>query len=1502
MKTIIKAILRFFKFSKLSFIGLFFLIFFSSTTFTTLNNVTINLNESYKKITSEGNLHDFVINENYRYGDGPFLLNTSSNTNSFNGNVNVVSITKNGELNSPNSYSVSLSLNKDLSLDENSNFKWTYAYLQILQENSKEFQQFVSFSVTIESSSDINMTNWTSNDSFVSELDNKIKSKKIDLDIYVKEQYKNFFISNLEKEFNVSVRSFESLNINNTKQNIFFKLIESNPNYSIDKLVVYDGNNLTETWDNSIFDINKYNSEDFKNNKKLSRDLIPYIYRANWSGTEKFEDLYNYVVANENYNPYSNTNNQEQIPSKVTKQSKIFKNIIDTQGISNKGYSVTFSYRIAGTIPVSGTIEDFSSYEAIISPNYLSKLNKKPIKYDEWINHKNDKQEEFDNWLRTLPDENKIFIDNQEFVIMGTGVSPDFMYPIVSFENVVPNPEKEQIVYANNSGFLKMTDGFRGNEQENFLIGKFENQNNIDKQIKQINDFTKNYMGWPDNINSTFKATDISNSISPTALRLQFIPNIVLAITTVSAFLTSFISALSLFISIVIIQRFIQTNRNSLGIMQANGYKKWEIILGICILIAIPVVISTVLGFTMGFSLQAPALNLIKSFWTLPTTLESFSLSTLSGLLISSIAGFLLITICFSSYALRGETAEFMKDEAKYKMTKIAMWMKKPFTKFNIMVRFRSAIAFSSIWRIILLALMSALLMMSFNFSLNVLNTFKYSAEKTFGSKNYKYSINLITPTLQSGQYYTVPVSSQGKVLDKNQYFNLSNTFNDLDLNNSISQNYIKSSSYEKYLDINKPTYNPVFYSNVIKYGNYQLISQEDSTAQDNDVMYLKFKSTSKPFADLSLGIGSLSTNPWNLATQLMPPNNANYANQSFKKTFESAVANNETLINIGILAKTNSQNKEVLNSKEYELKTFYEYIKEFCKFYAVKKDETNSNNFKEKTTEIPTIEGVDSSKIQIVSNDEINNNQSAFYSLLDSNKSNTYNYYYQFDDKKTTGNSGSVIKTEVNINYLNLLYSIYSSSLYENYTYSINYGKLVVGNRQENESNNDTPYSYAEFNLNKINNISTNITDNFKAIGLLPNDNRIFLTRNGSNITNKLSDNKPIIENGNTIYPVIINEYLNHVYGFVVGDLIEIDLTNTADRFSREHFGLPKAKTYLKVIDITETYQGAEFYMNQYDVNKILGLTINNVKPKVPTNKQEIKSYVSWDNLEYDYGQTKSSQNNNQTNIELSKREEFVASQSGFNGLFSKSETDLPTVTGGLSLYSVSGIYPGVDKIDANNLTLKKVLTGKNAKENIETIIYQTGFYDLAVWNSNNTINKELTAAKWEEIVNQIAKVFGSSASFSIVSGAEYKDSALNIIQTISSTSTDIQNIIFGMIIVIVVIIISIISSIIINDSMKLAAILKCLGLADRNNALSFLSVFFPVFVAGLLLSIPMTLVIQIMYQKIILGFTGIVIIFNYVWWHFIVAALGVILIFGMSYWVAWNRIASMNLPNSIK
>lgn len=1394
MWTIVKSVLRFFKTAKMSIIGLFLLIFFSSSIFTVLNNTNLNLKNSYNSISKNGNLHDFVVNENFSLGFADFQ--ETKNTGS--------------------------SIIKYVPSTENNISNWTGSYQTVRSYyyDSNNFQKFPEFLKYFEFTVDV--TGITDPSVVESTKQEALKVAKNRLTEFTNKQIRVLYDEQLQ-QLPVTFRRFESININNTKQNLFYKVVETDPDYTIDKLVYYRDGGLYRgdeklSKPSNIFDDIFVNFE--KDTKTHSRILASYLNKADWSNQnaqKEFLALWTYIEQNPNFDPYTQTNVLNGDAKKGQTNLIKFANSIlgknrpsDKHTIINKGFLVSFTYD-GLTGPVTGSVYDYSSYEIVIGPEYLKKSNKKIYSYEEWKKHMGDSKKEFDNWFKTIPDTYKIYIDNTAYLIIGTGISPDFMYPVVSFQSVVPNKEKEQVVYVNKNGYERIYDAFRGNEIEAFIVGKF-NSDVKDKQkvLNDINLLSTRFMSWPSNITPGYFADDLNNTLSPTALRLQFIPQIVNTTTVVSVFLTSFVLGLSIFVSIVIIRRFIELNRNSLGIMQANGYRKTEIILGICILVGIPTLLASIFGYLTGFFLQSSIISLLGGFWTVPTILSPFSIGLLILVCFGILLIFMALCVVFSYIALKGETSEFMKDEAKYKMSRIAESMKKPFQKFSIVSRFKASIAFLSLWRLIILSVMSAALMLSLTFSMASYNRFNVVAYKSFEPRNYSYALNLATPTIQGGQYYAVPYNVQGMTLNKNIYFNT-----------DIISDWTIDVIDQKYTDVGGPysSYTDLAFRNFVDiYGNYQLVSVNDNTEQKTNLEYLKYKTTAKAFTDINLGIGNLSSNPWGIAERLMPQNNANYAQQQFINMFYA------------LSQDKNPNNVVEINNKKM---LFSEALNSFTRV-ATEKDSGN-------TTMFPTAE-------------------------VDANGNTIYRV---FDNSKI---AGGLLKDKLNENFAIFLYTVFANENYKEYQYNINYNKLVINpGCKVDPTKNDEPYTHVDFNISKINDKVVNLPGNYQGIGINSNTKKLFLKDNNKNEINYLLNKDAEIVKGKTYYPVIINEFARKKLGLKVNDILEIKITNTSDRFSRQHFketnpSVPDAYAYLKVVGITTTYQGEEFYLSRYDANKMTGLIINNISPPLPQNASEIKNSINWPN-----------QNG------FPKKSEFVNERSGFNGVFSSYE-DLPEVTKGVSIYSPSGIYISTDKIE-NNSTVRSIFSSKGNLEKIKNI---TGVFD--------------TIPTVDSAIETIKNVFGESSQYAILSQADSKNALIDVFNNLSYTTSNIQNIILLIIIFVSLLIVILISSMIISDSIKLASILKCLGYPDDKNASAFLAVYFPVFLIGLIIAVPFSLLINITYVDAIFSFAGILLTIPMVWWHYLVSSISVIIIFLCSYWIAWYRIKKMNLTRAIK
>jgi putative ABC transport system permease protein len=74
------------------------------------------------------------------------------------------------------------------------------------------------------------------------------------------------------------------------------------------------------------------------------------------------------------------------------------------------------------------------------------------------------------------------------YIILGSGISADFIYPIVSIAKPNPNPAKECIFYSNRSGYQRTVESFQSCPTEKYIVLKMKGSTDADKIVKQIND------------------------------------------------------------------------------------------------------------------------------------------------------------------------------------------------------------------------------------------------------------------------------------------------------------------------------------------------------------------------------------------------------------------------------------------------------------------------------------------------------------------------------------------------------------------------------------------------------------------------------------------------------------------------------------------------------------------------------------------------------------------------------------------------------------------------------------------------------------------------------------------------------------------------------------------------------------------------------------------------------------------------------------------------------
>ena len=116
------------------------------------------------------------------------------------------------------------------------------------------------------------------------------------------------------------------------------------------------------------------------------------------------------------------------------------------------------------------------------------------------------------------------------------------------------------------------------------------------------------------------------------------------------------------------------------------------------------------------------------------------------------------------------------------------------------------------------------------------------------------------------------------------------------------------------------------------------------------------------------------------------------------------------------------------------------------------------------------------------------------------------------------------------------------------------------------------------------------------------------------------------------------------------------------------------------------------------------------------------------------------------------------------------------------------------------------------------------------------------------------------------------------------------------------VIIIVALITNMVINDSKRLAALLKALGYTDGENATSFLSIYIPVIIFGLGIAALLSWGLVAAYNSLVFNSMSIWLNVNIKWYNYFIALAGVGAVFAIS---AANSVWSLkrsSLVDSIK
>ncbi len=193
----------------------------------------------------------------------------------------------------------------------------------------------------------------------------------------------------------------------------------------------------------------------------------------------------------------------------------------------------------------------------------------------------------------------------ESFVIVGTAISPEYIYVVQGYGSLAPDPEHFGILYVK-EGYAREILGFK--DAANQVVGQLvpDYEQDVDVLLEQIDRQLAPY-GVLSAISRRLQPSNrfISDEIHSLGITALIMPSIFLFV--------------AVMVLNVLMSRFAQSQRSIIGTLKAIGYSNWQVVehyLSFGLLIGLA---GGVLGIGLGLSIAWGLMQLYRGFFQFPT-------------------------------------------------------------------------------------------------------------------------------------------------------------------------------------------------------------------------------------------------------------------------------------------------------------------------------------------------------------------------------------------------------------------------------------------------------------------------------------------------------------------------------------------------------------------------------------------------------------------------------------------------------------------------------------------------------------------------------------------------------------------------------------------------------------------------------------------------------------------------------------------------------------------
>lgn len=1162
-------------------------------------------------------------------------------------------------------------------------------------------------------------------------------------------------------------------------------------------------------------------------------------------------------------------------------------------------------------IPFNIQVYDSSSYFAILSNNFYHSNNKKsiPIKTlldvmqlpfvnynvtDTSLNpgqavnvynpetNRDEPQYSFISWLSSLPESYKVYVNSIPYVIVDAGTSPDMIYPVLSASNVLVDDKSVGVLYVNQSGYYRSIEGTSANSSIYYSVRYPPDLSYSQKEIifNELINFSTNQYGY----NTVYNINDSNQPNKVIYIRANFLMNLETIILIIGIIIGSIIGFLSLFFISTLIRSIVKQNKNTFGIGIANGISKPMLAFSFFPFALIPSIICGILSYIFGVLMANPLNDIISQYWTLMIPSSYFEWWYFIVIVLLLFIFLYVLIICVILWTLRKKTQDILNSSSEFRMNWLIVHSKKITSLFGAFGSFRLTYMMGNVVRFIILTLIVTIFSTLISYTVGTFNQFTIAQSYTDRNKNYSFAFDLYSPTLNGGYYSPILYSEIGTTQKGiyNYYSSTGGEINGTEVNGWYVGNYdtpltAPSNSFYSGNEYANALQHP--YSSDKYFTSLYLPYTDLASQLNNNINFFNNKIFIKAVLDVNLDIGGAYINPWDIAKSIMPVSILNIATNLFEEQLTVNQKFYYWLQEQNKIAEDGGASPKIPNiNSQFNGQPIY---------YSTYLPNVNSQPFTMDGSDISENYLLADNKEQWIFKQELNYSTNKYewkinqdiailpapsytvkpkaiqtlVQILTNTQNPLFQYWYMYfyDDNPNKGNPNQIIPE---------------------LSYKVGYGAVPIGVEDET-------YTYLESSI--INN-SKNI--NAKIIGIKENSSFIKLYDQNNSLMNKLLFN----ETSEDQYPIIVNEVVAKKYGFKIGDILDVNVSNIYDRFNRKNLGLNSYNNVkLKIVGITTSKSGEQYYISQYVANKILGYEDFTL----------IDDTTLW-NGPYSPGYGYIPFNGVFTNNDSSPiyyNYGGIYSPSGLTtskGLWDTNIGYEPGQSDGGELRSVIvnnwGLLPTLTRIN--------YLVDYNQKNSIIDI--SSDFENIPMYTNHGDSPPYIPGTDWIDVnkvgdwVRQFVALFETNQPV-IAQISTLDTTVFNVGQLFDSTFEKLELIVLICFIPTLILIITLMAIMIINESSRLISLMKVLGVSDVKNVFSFMFVYWVVLFLGIIISIPITIAgLSLTSMLIFNSFQIIVSPTAPVWIFFF--ALGVVAItFGIICLYGYLKIKKVNVPQSI-